>query len=240
MTAKSERRNRAYWRKKLILRPNSMYHHQRTLPEKLEKKIKISNTWKYHLHTRVSKYYDFAYTELWYIEQERLRQLLRELQSVNIFVDRSLKSSLMLMVNLVDIASNFYDAGLINVSPDDKADAVDEFNGNLEVLACREKTYHGFLNQAPKGGKVTLDNLYLAISDRITAKEASKFPKPLVKEYEGEFFLTLVPYKPLKDWATKKQKSIFNGPLIFNIEKFVQTTINVKSILQKNIEDLLK
>ncbi len=229
----------ATWRKSRMFRPVTMYHHK-IVPEHLRIQVHMADRWKYHLHTRISKYYDFAYTELWYIEQERLRQLLRELQSVNIFVDRSLKSSLMLMVNLVDIASNFYDAGLINVSPDDKADAVDEFNGNLEVLACREKTYHGFLNQAPKGGKVTLDNLYLAISDRITAKEASKFPKPLVKEYEGEFFLTLVPYKPLKDWATKKQKSIFNGPLIFNIEKFVQTTINVKSILQKNIEDLLK
>lgn len=241
MTTKSEKRkNKAYWRKKRLLRPNSMYHHQCTLPEKLEKKIKISNTWKYKIKVRESNYYDYSYTLLWYNEQERLRKLLKELQAVNIFFNRNLKSSLNLMVELVNIASNFYDSGIINLSPDDKVDAVEDFNYNLAILACREKTQHGFWNKAPLGGKVTLDNLYLAISDRVTAKEASKIPKPLVAEYEGEFFLTIVPYKPLREWATKKQKSIFNEPLVFNIEKFVQTTVNVKSILQKNIEDLLK
>ncbi len=239
MTAKSERRNRAYWRKKLMLRPNSMYHHSNEVPEKLEKKIKISNTWKYKIKVRKSNYYDYFYTLLWYNEQERLRKLLKELQAVNIFFNRNLKSSLNLMVELVNIASNFYDSGIINLSPDDKVDAIEDFNYNLAVLACREKTHHGFWNKAPLGGKVTLDNLYLAISDRVTAKEASKF-SPLVAEYEGEFFLTIVPYKPLREWATKKQKSIFNGPLVFDIEKFVQTTVNVKSILQKNIENLLK
>ena len=100
--AKSERKNTVYWRKKLLLRPNSMYHHHRVVSEELEDKIRMSNKWKYKIKVRVSEYYDFAYTELWYSEQERLRKLLKELQSVNIFVDKSLKSSLMFMVNLVD------------------------------------------------------------------------------------------------------------------------------------------
>ena len=151
MTTKSEKRkNKAYWRKKLMLRPNSMYHHQCTLPEKLEKKIKISNTWKYKTKVRESNYYDYNYTLLWYSEQERLRKLLKELQAVNIFFNRNLKSSLSLMVDLVNVATHFYDNGLIKVAPDDKVEAVNEFNNSLSVLACREKNYHGFWNQAPE------------------------------------------------------------------------------------------
>lgn len=241
MTAKSERRkNRAYWRKKRLLRPNSMYHRRHAVSEELEEKIRMANKWKYKIKVRVSNYYDYNYTLLWYNEQERLRKLLKELQAVNIFFNRNLKSSLSLMVDLVNVATHFYDNGLIKVAPDDKVEAVNEFNSSLSVLACREKNYHGFWNQAPIGGTVTLDNLYLAVADKITAKAASKLPKPLVIEYEGEFLMPLVPYKPLREWATKRQKSLFNGPLVFDIEKFVQATINVRSILQKNIEDLLK
>lgn len=241
MTTKSERRkNKAYWRKKLILRPNSMYHHSNELPEKWEKKIKISNTWKYKIKVRESNYYDYSYTLLWYNEQERLRKLLKELQSVNIFVDRSLKASLSLMVDLVNVASHFYDNGRIKVAPDDKFETANKFNNNLSALACREKNYHGFWNQAPIGGTVTLDNLYLAVSDRITTRAAAKLPKTLVIEYEGEFLMLLVPYKPLREWATKKQKLLFNRPLVFNINEFVQAIINTKSTIQKNIEALLK
>ena len=170
MTTKSEKRkNKAYWRKKLMLRTKFDVSSSMYTSRKCEKN-KISNTWKYKTKVRESNYYDYNYTLLWYSEQERLRKLLKELQAVNIFFNRNLKSSLSLMVDLVNVATHFYDNGLIKVAPDDKVEAVNEFNNSLSVLACREKNYHGFWNQAPIGGTVTLDNLYLAVADKITAK----------------------------------------------------------------------
>lgn len=241
MTTKSERRkNKAYWRKKRLLRPNSMYCN-RVVPKHLKETVRAADRWKYKIKIRESFYSDFVYTSLWYTERERLKIFLKELKAINIFFKKDLKSSLNLMIEIVDVATHFYDEGLLHLAPANKLDAVEEFNANLSVLACREKTPHGFWNQSPIGEKVTFDNLYLAVSDKITPREARKLPKLLVTEYHGEYFMPVVPYKPLREWATKKQKAIFtHNYLEFNADNFVQETIKVKNIIQRNIETLLE
>lgn len=228
---KSEKKAR---NKKWRNRPEYSKFHKE-IPEYWAKKIAAK-----HPHRRVSNYADFVYTSMWSKEKERLIKLQKEFNAVNIFVKKDMKSSMELMVNIVGIATKFYDEGLIKVSPGSLAWAVEDFNANLSTLSCRKKMPHGFWNQAPKGETVTLDNLYLGVCDRILPKDAKKYPKPLIVEYNGEFFLPLVTQKPLRDWINKKQKSLIGkNTLEFNSEHFIQETIRVKSIIQRNIDFIL-
>jgi hypothetical protein len=145
-------------------------------------------------------------------------------------------------ISLLSTITDFYDnSGFLDLVPEDKAKAVAEFYDTVESIVRREKTPVSYWINAPKGKKITRDNLYITCGELVTEQEIKSrhIAKILIKEYNGQKYLVEAPASPISKWLTGKVKTVTGHYCAISKEKLLNMISTIRSEILRTCDAVL-
>jgi hypothetical protein len=143
---------------------------------------------------------------------------------------------------LLSTITDFYDnSGFLDLVPENKAKAVAEFYDTVESIVRREKTPVSYWINAPKGEKITRDNLYVTCGELVTEQEIKSrhIAKILIKEHNGQKYLVETKSSPISKWLTGKVKTVTGHYCAISKEKLLNMISTIRSEILRTCDAVL-
>lgn len=209
----------------------------------MHKRIRKNNKWS-KSNQRYGAYFDrkMQQTRLEQYKQyikriEKLRKDVKALGDVPQKETQMIKT-LQYFVNLINLATNFADKGILKCVPIEKKEEIIEFNNTIITLTCRSEEIPEVENRAPIGGKVTVNNLCIGSMSK-TKENASPFSIQ-VKKNKTVYYVEVEP-APIIDWINSKVKTVTGGEAgLLKQKPLAELEKKMTKILLESIEAVLE
>lgn len=140
-------------------------------------------------------------------------------------------------VELVNLATNFVDNGMLRRCPIEKEKELRDFEDTINALTCRNSETSLVQNRTPIGGTVTYDTLYIGLMHE-AKEESSSYQK--TKTINGKLYEIEVDFASISDWINNKVKSVNGRKVKLKQEDLSKLEKKLIDALLGAIENVLK
>lgn len=169
----------------------------------------------------------------------RIRSLKKKLISLGGIPESKtqLIKTLNYFVQIVNLATNFVDKGMLIRGPIEKEKELREFESAINTVTCRNSETSQVQNKTPKGGTVTYDTLYIGVMHE--AKEESDEALK-TKIINGRLYNIEVDFASINDWINGKVRAVNGKSVKLKQEDLAKLNRQVIDILLDTIDGVLK
>ena len=170
---------------------------------------------------------------------KRVKSLKKKVISLGDIPQRKtqLIKTLNYFVEIVNLATNFVDKGMLIRCPIEKEKELREFESAINTITCRNSETSLVQNKTPKGGTVTYDTLYIGVMHEAKEESNQALKTQIIN---GKLYNIEVDFASINDWVNGKVRAVNGKRVELKQEDLAKLVEQVIDILLDTIDSVLK